>query len=97
MGAAFDAAIADHLNLPADGINNFLDLIKRRPASVELASAVIGQHDRIGSDFYRTPGITDAHDPLQAECAAPFLPDLRGAVPCHGLVQHSGEVIDHGH
>ena len=42
---------------------------------------MVGYHDRISADFDCTARVIGAHHALETECAAPILPDARGAVP----------------
>src|SRR4029453_5093109 len=52
VGAAGDAAIANHIYFVADSVDDLGELVKRAPRPVELTPAMIGHHDG---------GRTDAH------------------------------------
>ena len=53
MVAAPDAAIADDVNLSANGIGNFGYLVKGRPPAVELPPTMVADHDGGCADIDR--------------------------------------------
>ena len=93
MRAAGDAAVADHLDLVADRIDDLGQRVEGRAAAVELAPAMVRHHDRGGADLDRAPRILDRDDAFQAEGAVPLLADRLGAVPVEALVEHRGEIV----
>ena len=45
--AAPNAAVEDHFHPVADRVDDLGELVERRAAAVELAAAVVGDHDRV--------------------------------------------------
>src|SRR3546814_9941709 len=72
MRAAGDAAVADHLDPVADGIDDRGERVEGGDAAVELAPAVVRDHDRGRADVGGALGILDRDDALQTEGAVPF-------------------------
>ena len=93
MGPAPYPAIENGLDLAVDRVDDFAKLVERRATAVELPTAMIGNHDRIGADFNRPPRVGNAHDTLEREGAAPILPDARGGIPVHVRIEHGVEII----
>ena len=92
MGAAADPAVADHLDLVADRIDDLGELVERGTAAVELTPAVVGNHDRVGPDLDRAARVGGAHHAFEAKRAAPLLADLGGGRPVHRSVEHGVEI-----
>ena len=69
--SALDAAVHDHVDPIADGIDDFGQLIERRARAVELPAAVVGQDDAGAADLGGALGVGHRHDALQAELAVP--------------------------
>src|SRR5690606_24267250 len=85
-------AIEDHFDPVPHGIDDLGELIERRPATVELAAAVVGDHDRVAADVGRAAGIGYRHHALEHELAAPIVAQLLGRLPVHRLVEHLAEI-----
>ncbi len=92
MGAALNAALADHVDLVAHRIDDLGKLVERAARTVELASAMVRYHDAGAADIHGAFGIGDAHHAFQREMPAPFGTDRLGILPAHRLVQHGGEI-----
>ncbi len=97
MGAAANAAVADHLDPAADRVDDLGQLVERRAAAVELPSAMVRHHDRRRADIDRALRILDRHDALQTELPAPVGADRLGRLPVHRLVEHGVEIIGDRH
>src|SRR6266849_5770469 len=93
MGAAGNAAVANHVQLVANGIYDLGELVERSPRSVKLASAMIGHHDSGGADVHSTPRVRNAHNPLETELPAPLFSDVLRVLPIHCLVEHRAEIL----
>src|SRR6476660_7273311 len=97
MCATLDSAVHDHVDLVADGIHDFSQLIEPGARAVELPAAMVGQHDAGASDLDGAPGIGDRHDALQAELPVPLPHHFGDIVPIHGGVEHFGEIASDRH
>src|SRR3546814_19788256 len=93
MRAAGDAAVADHLDPVADGIDDRGERVEGGDAAVELAPAVVRDHDRGRADVGGALGILDRDDALQTEGAVPFPAARLGAFPVAALVEHRGAIF----
>src|SRR5262245_46068595 len=97
MRSALDAAIHHDVDPIADGVDDLGELIERGPRAVELAAAVIGQHDAGAADLGGAPGVSNRHHALETEFAIPDLDHLGYVIPAHGRVHQLGEIARDRH
>ena len=93
MRAAANTAIANHLNLAADLGEDFFQLIKWRARAIQLPSAMIGNHNRIGTHIDGAARISGTHHALQAKCTAPSGAQIGRIIPIHILIEHGRKII----
>src|SRR3546814_7300367 len=74
MGAPLHAAIHDDVDLIADRVDDFRQLVKAAARAVKLTPAMVGHHDAGAADVDRPPGVLDGHDALETELTVP-MPD----------------------
>ena len=79
--AAAHAAVEDHLEAVAGGVDDLLEHVERRRREVELPAAVVADHDGGRADVGRALRILAGHDALDREWAAPFLDHPLGVLP----------------
>ncbi len=92
VSAALHPAIHDHVDPVADGIDDLGELVEGAARAVELAPAVVRQHDAGAADRHRALGVLHRHHALEAELAAPVAHHLGHVVPGHARIEHLGEV-----
>src|SRR5262249_58574490 len=78
-----DATIDEHVDSIGDGVDDLRQLVKTAPRSIELAAAMIGDHDTCAADIDRLSGIIDTHDAFKAELAVPQLDHFSHVGPTH--------------
>src|SRR3954471_24791296 len=71
MGSALNPAVHDDVDLVADSIDDFRQLIERGARTVELPAAMIGQYDTSAADLNGAFGIGHRHDAFKAELSVP--------------------------
>jgi hypothetical protein len=57
VGAAVETAVGDHGEAVPDGLRDFGQDIDRRDTAVELAAAVVGDHDSVTAEVGRPPRV----------------------------------------
>ncbi len=62
MATTLHAAVTDDVDLTANGVGDFGNLVKWRPRSVQLPPAMVGHHDRRRADVDSPLGIVNGHD-----------------------------------
>src|SRR3546814_611524 len=81
MGAPLHAAIHDDVDLIADRVDDFRQLVKAAARAVKLTPAMVGHHDAGAADVDRPPGVLDGHDALETELTVPMPDHFRDVVP----------------
>ena len=71
MGAALHAAVEQDVDLVADGVDDFRELIEGAARTVQLPPAVIGNDDARATDIDGFAGIVGAHHAFEAELSRP--------------------------
>src|SRR6516225_6999629 len=79
--AGADAAVEHHLDQVAHRLHHLRQRRDRGGRTVELASAVIGDHERAGAHLGGGPGILDVEDALEDELARPEAADPLDVLP----------------
>src|SRR3546814_6686124 len=97
MGAPLHAAIHDDVDLIADRVDDFRQLVKAAARAVKLTPAMVGHHDAGAADVDRPPGVLDGHDALETELTVPMPDHFRDVVPIHFRIVHVGEVAADRH
>src|SRR3546814_17857021 len=92
MGAPLHAAIHDDVDLIADRVDDFRQLVKAAARAVKLTPAMVGHHDAGAADVDRPPGVLDGHDDLETELTVPLPDHFRDVVPIHFRIEHVGEL-----
>ena len=93
MCAAAHPAVEDYLDLAAHSIDDLVKLVEWRATAVELATAMVGNPDCVGTDLYCAARVGGAHDALERKGPAPVLPDTRGGIPVHPGIEHGVEIV----
>src|SRR5687767_419650 len=90
-----------HLDLVADRIDYRTQSSNGRDRSVELAAAMIGHHDRIGTDVGSDLCILDIDNSLQDQFVLPLLSKLANVIPVErgiellaGPIRKRRQIID---
>ena len=79
--AAAHAAVENHLEPVAGGVDDLLEHVERRRREVELPAAVVADHDGGRADVRRALRVLARHDALDREWAAPLLDHPLGVLP----------------
>src|SRR6185437_10347336 len=73
MASSPNAAVHHHVDLVANGVDNFSELIECCARTIQLPSAVVGQDDAGTANVDRTFGVGNQHHALQAKLPLPSL------------------------
>jgi hypothetical protein len=73
--AGADAAVEHDLDLRADGVDDFRQHLDRGRRAVELAAAMVGDHDRLRAGLGGELGVLDVEDALEDQLARPDAAD----------------------
>ena len=92
MRSARHPAVTDHVDPIAHSIDDFGKLIKGCAAAVELATAVVRNHDCRRTYIDRPPRVGDGHHAFETKLSAPVDADCLGNLPVHRLIEGSREV-----
>src|SRR5699024_6484886 len=79
VGPVHDAGVQGDLGVGAYLAHDLGQQVERDRGAVELAPAVVGQHDAVDPEVGQAPGVRDVLHALDHELAGPQLPD-RGEV-----------------
>ena len=81
IGAAADAAIEEHRHLALHRRDHFRQRIERADAAIDLAAAMVGDHDAVIAFAHRLRGVVGAHDAFENDGKFRPRSDLGDAFP----------------
>src|SRR5262249_58941935 len=88
--AGADAAVEHHLDHVAHRLHHLGQRRDRGGCAVELASAVIGDHERACAHLGGGPGVFDVEDALEDELARPEAADPLDVLPAQCRIELPG-------
>ena len=93
---AADAAVEPHFDLAVHRLHNLRQRPDRRDRAVELAAAVVGDHDRVGPRLRRELRVLGVEDALDDQLAAPELLHPLHVFPRQRRVELPGDPLRQG-
>ena len=91
------ATVDDDRQIAANGRPNTRQLGKRMRGGIELAAAMIGDHQPINAHLYGARCVLGMQDALEQEIAPPLLSDLGKIVPIQRPIQLRADEFSDGH